>query len=120
MLISLESRYGNIIQEGARSFIAQYESILIDTLVDLYLCSDLLLIVFKAKDQDKKPIRVYLDRWSHVERPGDGHYFVNRIYIFGKRHCVHLSFIDRYTCIEFYEKIERVITDIKINEANRE
>lgn len=69
-MIDLDKRFGDIIREGegARSYIAQFESILIDTGVELYLFSDLLLIVYKGKygPGDNSQVRVRLDRWSYI------------------------------------------------------
>jgi hypothetical protein len=41
------------------------------------------------------PIRIHLDKYSYVERPGDGRCFVNRLFIYGKRTCVHLTFVQQ-------------------------
>ena len=65
---------------------------MIDVIVDLYLFSNLLLIGFR---NNQPPIRIYLDRWSYTERPPDGQCFVNRVYVYGKKHCLHLSFLEK-------------------------
>ena len=64
---------------------------MIDVVVDLYLFSNMLLIAFRTH---QLPIRLYLDRWSYTERPADGHCFTNRVYVYGRKHCFHLSFLE--------------------------
>lgn len=91
---------------------------MIDTEVMLYIFSDILLIDFKGKKKEKE-LRIHLDRWSYLERPSDGNYFVNRIYVYGKRVCVHLSFLDRASCIECEEVLLRTILSIQTNEVTR-
>lgn len=85
--------------------------------MELYLFSDLLLIVYKGKYSpgDNSQVRVRLDRWSYVERASDGHYFTNRIYVYGKYHCLHLSFLEKKICLEFEAAISKAISNIKTN-----
>ena len=63
---------------------------------------------------------MYLDKWSYLDVPPDGHYFTNRIYVYGRRVCVHLSFFSKTKRDQFMDTISRVIADIKVNQITRE
>lgn len=87
--------------------------------MDLYLFSDLLLVAFKGKNSSAQPLRIYLDKCSYVYQPGDGHYFINRVFLFGVKRCIHLTFIDRHIRDTFFNLILTVVNEMKINEATR-
>ena len=65
ILMQLDKRFGQIIDKGARYYIAQFESIMLDKVVDLYLFSNLML-VSEREGYQQHQIRMYLDKWSYV------------------------------------------------------
>lgn len=49
------------------------------------------------------------DKLSHIETAGDVELFKNRIYVYGKTICIHLSFIDKTLRDEFQMLISKQI-----------
>ena len=72
-------------------------------------------MAYKGRNSGAQPLRIYLDKFCYVYEPGDGHYFVNRIFLFGVKLCVHLAFIDKHVRDSFYNLIVKVINEMNIN-----
>lgn len=87
--------------------------------VIIYLLSDLVLIVNK-KNSDREFLRISFDKFSHVEPAGDLQLFKNRLFFYGKKVCVHLTFADKMIRDDFYQTLKKLITDINLNECQRE
>lgn len=117
MLLLLDSRFGGIIEAQARYFVKEYEAAYIDTACKLYILSDMAILAYKNTNNC---LKIALDKYSYVQRAPNGRYFVNRIFLFGRSLCVHLSFFDAGTADEVYVTLSKLIRDTNKNEANRE
>lgn len=78
----------------------------------MYVLSDMVILAYKGTNNY---IRIYFDKYSYVERPPDGHLFVNRIFFYGKTYCVHLSFFDAHTSDEVYCLLKKLIVETNKN-----
>jgi hypothetical protein len=116
MLMVLDSRFGNIIEAEARYFVKEYDAIYIDSPYSMYILSDMVILAYKGTNNC---IKVSFDKYSYVERPPNGHAFINRIYLFGRTYCVHLTFYDSASSDEVYDILKKLIEDTNKNESNR-
>lgn len=94
MLMILDSRFGNIIEAQARYFVKEYETIYIDNPYNMYILSDMVILAYKGTNNN---IRIYFDKFSYIQHPQNGHFFINRIFLYGRSVCVHLTFLDANT-----------------------
>jgi hypothetical protein len=62
----------------------------------MFILSD--VIIFALKNSNKEAFRIYINKYSYIEHPPDGHYFINRIYLYGKSQTLHLTFFDIQVC----------------------
>jgi hypothetical protein len=113
----LDSRFGGIIEAEARYFVKEYEAAYIDNACTLYILSDMAIVAYKNTNNC---LKIALDKYSHVERAPSGHSFVNRLFLFGRTLCLHLSFFDAATADEVFVTVSKLIQDTNKNEANRE
>ncbi len=67
--MSLNAKYGGIIESEARVFVNQFSAVCLDTPVSIFLISGLVLLV--QKSNDKELLRISFDKYSHVEAAGD-------------------------------------------------
>ena len=88
-------------------------------IVIVYLLSDMAILVPK-KQTDKEIMRIIYDKYSHVEVAGDGELFKNRVYFYGKKLCIHLTFSDRSVRDDFTTVLTKQITEMNKNETTRE
>jgi len=109
-LVSLDSKFGNIVSE-ARRFITQYDAICFETPVIIYLFSNLVILVLK-KPTDKEMYRISFNKYSHVEAAGDYLLFKNRLYFYGEKICIHLSFADKLLRDEALSCMKRLIEEM--------
>lgn len=65
-------------------------------------------------------IRIYFDKYSYIERALNGRSFINRIFLYGKSICVHMTFFDSNTSDEVFDTLKKLIEDTNKNESNRE
>ena len=79
----------------------------------MFILSD--IIIFALKNSNKESHRVYINKYSYIERANDGHYFINRIYLYGKTNALHLTFFDSQVCDNIYEIIKHLIEDTSMN-----
>ena len=118
-MVSLDFKFGNIIESEARYYITQYDAVCLDTPVVMYLFSDLAILVYK-KLADKELIRINFNKYSHVEIAGDVSLFKNRLFFYGKSNCVHMTFAAKAQRDEVFHTIKNLITEINIKETVRE
>lgn len=99
-LQELDQRFGNIMIEGqaSRTYEAEFEIIIWDQMMDLFIFSDLLVISPKVQGSPPLELRVKLDRWSSVREIADGSLFNNQFIILGSDSCLHLSFLQSSPC----------------------
>lgn len=64
-------------------------------------------------------MRLYFDKYSHVEAVSDSDHFVNRLFFYGKKSCVHLAFLDRISRNEARTVLSRLIEEANNNESSR-
>jgi uncharacterized ubiquitin-like protein YukD len=87
--------------------------------VVIYLFSDLAILVYRQL-ADKEFIRIQFDKYSHIEPAGDCLLLKNRLYFYGRHHCVHLSFAAKAQRDEVHHTIRKLITEISEKETERE
>jgi hypothetical protein len=58
---------------------------------------------------DKEFMRISFDKYSHIETAGDSELFKNRLYFYGNKVCVHLTFIDKLRRDDFYHILRKQI-----------
>jgi hypothetical protein len=97
--------------------VKEYEAIYIDNPYNMYILSDMVILAYKGTNNH---IRIYFDKYSYIERPPNGRCFINRIFLYGKSTCVHLTFFDSHTSDEVYDILKKLIEDTNKNESNRE
>lgn len=67
-----------------------------DSLYSMFILSD--VIIFALKNSNKESYRVYINKYSYIEHAQDGHYYINRLYIYGRSNAFHLTFFDAQVC----------------------
>jgi len=83
----------------------------------MFILSD--VIIFALKNSNKESYRVYINKHGYIEHAKDGHYFINRLYLYGRSNAFHLTFFDSQVCENVYEIINNLINDTTMNETRR-
>jgi hypothetical protein len=110
----LHERYGNLIEEKARYYIDQFEAKCMGQEVTCFLFSDLVLLA-NVRVNGRELLRIKLHKYSHVQIAGNSRLFKNRLFLYGKRLCVHLTFMSKIIRNQVYEAVYNLIQSIDAN-----
>jgi hypothetical protein len=67
------------------------------------------VILVLKKPADREMCRISFNKYSHVEGAGDVLLFKNRLYFYGEKICIHLSFADKLLRDEALACMKRII-----------
>lgn len=90
-MVYLQKLYSEAMQSN-REFIKEFDATTYKTTVKVYVLTDLLIVTEILDYKESMYKVIHMDHNSFLNKPPDGKYFVNILFICGKYETIHLMF----------------------------